>query len=112
MSDLNTHILWRNIPGKSYVYLAPADHPSIGYHDDGCRSVSIELAELSAELQAENERLREYEETHKMLRWYLGARGVNSEEAAMASKAALEAFEKAEKVNREKAIRDYEQESD
>lgn len=78
-------------------------------HECQCKGVSHKRI---AELEAENERLREYEETHKMLRWYLGARGVNSEEAAMASKAALEAFEKAEKVNREKAIRDYEQEGD
>ena len=63
-----THILWRAIPGKSYASIVSAGHPSIGYHDDGCRSISIELAEKASELKAENERLQKVIEEFRTLR--------------------------------------------
>jgi hypothetical protein len=47
-------------------------------------------------LAKEVEKLSEYAETLENLRWYLGARGVNEEEAAMASQKVLKSFEAAE----------------
>lgn len=58
-----------------------------------CRQCAKEAYD---EQQAEIERLRRYEPTHKALRWYLGARGVNEEEAAMASQEVLKQFQAAE----------------
>jgi len=70
---------------------------------------SPELFELTeqqhakiAEQATEIERLKEYDETLEALRWYIGARQVNSEEAAMASKKAIREFEAAEKRIKEK----------
>jgi hypothetical protein len=54
-------------------------------------------AARETDLEDENKQLKEYEETHKMLRWYLGAKNANAEEAAMASKAVLREFEAAER---------------
>lgn len=57
----------------------------------------------------EIERLRadetiEFTEAVKALRWYLGARQVNAEEAAMASAEAIEECEKAEKRIKDKRM--------
>ena len=45
-----THILWRSIPGKEYLMFTKEGDISIGYKDDGCRSISIKLAEAAPAL--------------------------------------------------------------
>jgi len=51
MSEAKSYyLLWRTTPGKKYVDLVEEGNPSIGYHDDGCRSCRVDLAENAEQL--------------------------------------------------------------
>lgn len=59
-------LCWRDrnprAPTGDYCYIVDSDSPGVGYHDDGCRTCPVSLAEYAGqdvpELVAEVERLR------------------------------------------------------
>jgi hypothetical protein len=71
--------------------------------------VGSDIRQLIDEIERLQAIIDRYEPTHKSLRWYLGARFVNTEEAGMASKQALERFEAAEAEAKAEQRRKFEE---